>query len=167
MFPSLEKISFRILTRKTETIFIRNMLVGIQSQSCAFRHKLREIDLGYSMCTQDQLEILLVNVAPKLTNIKRIKLNHNEIESIKRVSDRLNLLRGIHNEQHPCYDTLQTLDLSSNAVTLKFKNNPEEVAALMCVLQMFRRLFDLGRNFCLMGYPSELTTQLHKNRTAK
>lgn len=119
------------------------------------------------MCTQDQLEALLVEVAPKLPNLTHIDISHNKIQSLQRIADMINKQRGISNGRCQSQNNLRCLDLSWNTVTLKLKNDKKEKAALMTILRTFKGLYDLGNDVNLEEHPPDVRYQLIMNHAGR
>ena len=167
LLPKLESITFRLFTGRTETMYIRNVLDDMQSSFCACQKTLTSVDLSYSMCTQDELQTLLLDVVPKLPNLIRINVSGNKIESVQRISESINKTLRITSSRLKYQNSLQVLDLSWNAIMLKIKNNPEEKAALMTVLHIFKGIFNLGDNINIKEYPPDMRYQLRMNHAGR
>lgn len=167
LLPKLESITFRLFTGRTETVYIRNVLDDMRSSFCACQKTLTSVDLSYSMCTQDELQTLLLDVVPKLPNLIRINVSGNKIESVQRISESINKILRITSSRLQYQNSLQVLDMSLNAIMLKINNDPEEKAAIMIVLHIFKGVFNLGNNINIKEYPPDVRHQLRMNHAGR
>ena len=167
LLPSLESITFRLFTGRPEIMYIRNVLNDIQSGFCACQKTLSNIDLSQSMCTQEVLKTILLDVAPKLPNLIRVNMSGNKIESLKKIADDINMIQNFTTGYVQCQNSLQVLDLSWNAVMSKIDSDDEERVALMTILRTFKGLYSLGNNISIKKYPPDVEYQLRMNHSGR
>lgn len=167
LLPKLECVTFRLFTGRTETRYLRSVLDDLRSSFCACRNTLTSIDLSYSMCTQDELSVLLVDVVPKLPNLVHINMSGNKIQSFQRIAERIQKTRATTDSRSQCCHSLQILDLSWNTVMTKIMNNAKEKAALMTILGAYKGLYNIGNNINIKEYPSDMRYQLSMNHAGR
>ncbi len=161
LLPRLEKIVFQIFTGRIEKLFLRNVFSDMGNSFCACQKTLRSIGLSNSMCTEDELMTLLVDVVPKLPNLVDINMGYNKIDSFQRIAECVSANKNIAN------NSLQILDLSCNIVLSKITENLQEKAAMMTFLRIFKGLYNLGNHIEMLDKSPEIKYQLQINHAGR
>ncbi|OEU06156.1 hypothetical protein FRACYDRAFT_256201 [Fragilariopsis cylindrus CCMP1102] len=158
--PNLETLEFENDMENNDHLFI---IDSLRTNNVCFHKSLKHLALCCCLTGQESFEILILEIVPKFRDLRSLDLSRNRIKSFLPIVDSIKNDRTFVPSK-----SLRVLNVRSNPVFKKMKDDPIETAAMLSFLGIFNTIHSFGERLGRdLYYDSDVEYALRINHAGR